>query len=103
MRKLKPPRLVTVAIFSTVTIIFWVFYSFYDLLTSTPDTKIPPEILSPISPILDTDILDNLQGRVFFNKGETTVSLAVQQTPTPTPQAEIETIPTPTPTLTAQP
>ncbi len=93
MKKLKPPRLVTVAILTTITIVFWVFYSLYGILTSDALQKVPPEILAPIDPTLDTEALDKLPGRIFFKEGEVevftapleSVSSESTETQTPTP------------------
>lgn len=70
MRKPKAPRLVTVAIFTTITIVFWVFLSLYRVLTTASAPNIPDEILAPISPNLDTNALKSLPNRVFFEEGE---------------------------------
>jgi len=73
MRKPKAPRSVTVAIFTTITIIFWVFLSLYRVLTTKPDAEVPPEILAPINPSLDTETLRILSNRVFFEESEVIV------------------------------
>jgi len=107
MKKLKPPRLVTVAVFTTITIVFWVFYGLYGILTSDSFQKVPPEILAPIDPTLDTEILDVLPNRIFFKEGEVEVfkipleSEPVEiQIPTPTETPEVdESTASATPTL----
>jgi hypothetical protein len=95
MRKRKPPRLVVVATLTTITIVFWVFYGIYNVITSTPSSTGPSEILEPISPQLDTDSLKKLDGRVFFEEQE--VKEIINLTPTPTPSTL-----TPTPTTTEE-
>jgi len=103
MRKPKAPRLVTVAIFTTITIVFGVFLSLYRVLTTTPAPNVPDEILAPISPNLDTNALKSLPNRVFFEEGEVQplefsatfpVEVSEALTPTETPME----IPTPSPT-----
>lgn len=104
MKKLKAPGLVTVAIFTTITIVFWVFYSLYTILISPSSQKVPPEILAPISPTLDVETLDKLQDRVFFKEGEAKVFIAppeevdleLAETQIPTPTATASSIITPT-------
>ena len=68
MKEPKAPRLVTIAIFTTITIIFWVFFSLYRILTATPNLDIPPELLEPINPSLDKNALNSIESRVFFEE-----------------------------------
>jgi len=70
MRKIKPPKLVIVAILTTITSVFWVFYSLYTILTSEPKLEVPEEILAPISPEFDVDVLNKLSERIFFEEDE---------------------------------
>ena len=105
--KIKAPRLVAVAVFTTVTIIFWVFYSLYVILTSQAPLDIPPEILNPITPELDIDTLNKLETKAYFEQGtQIIVASPVPEEPTPTP-TEVEELPiatesatTPTPSAT---
>jgi hypothetical protein len=99
MKKLKPPRLVTVAILTTITIVFWVFYSLYGILTSDSLQKVPSEILAPIDPTLDTRALDKLPGRIFFEEGEVKVFTAPLESESP--ESSETQVPTPTETLEA--
>jgi hypothetical protein len=98
MKKRRAPRLVTVAILTTLTVIFWIIYSLYDVLTSTPPVNVPPEILAPINPTLDKDALDSIQERVYFEENEAEIFIIPQETPTPQPEIEEEITPTITPT-----
>ena len=102
MKKPKTPRLLTIAITTTVTIIFWTFYSLYSTLVQTPEINVDETLLDPLDPTLDVNELESIQARVFFNQGETDgfiVSDASQETiqlsQTPTPfideaQEEVE-------------
>lgn len=83
MIKPKTPRLVTVAIFTTITVIFWVFTSLYNIITSTPPADVDPELLKPINPTLDQEALNRLEGRVYFKKGETTSPVVIRENPEP--------------------
>ena len=87
MNKPKAPRLVTVAIFTTITIIFWIFFSLYKILTSSPTVNIPEEILQPLTPTLDSQLLEGIPGRVFFEEGQVIVPV-VTQPPIEIPQPE---------------
>lgn len=102
MRKPKPPRLVTVFIFTTITLIFWIFFSLYNILTKPTSLDIEPKILEPISPDLDTKSLQALTEKLYFEEGQVVIPInptAQQQEPkiteTPTPE---ETLPEETPT-----
>ena len=70
MKELKAPRPVIVAIFTTMTIILWVFFSVYRILTAKTPPIVPPEILAPVNPVLNTQDLEKLEGRTFFEKSE---------------------------------
>lgn len=71
MKKPKAPRLVIVAIFTTITIVFWVFYSLYSVLVKTKNVELDPKLLAPITPSLDKTSLDKLEGRIFFEESQT--------------------------------
>jgi len=102
MKKPRAPRLVTVAVFTTITIVFWVFLTLYSILTGKPDLKIEEKLLEPINPELDTKALDQIEARVFYDEGAVINPLVVvspgasrttvteeEETPTPTPTTEI--------------
>jgi hypothetical protein len=95
----KAPKQVTVSIFTTITIIFWIFLGVYRILTTTPPLEIDPSILETIDPKLDQKSLGSLQGKIFYEEGQvqSPYSLPEETSPslTPTPQA--------TPTLSATP
>lgn len=79
------PKFVTVSIFTTITIIFWIFYVIYEVLISAPPTVVDPELLNPINPQLDTGVLEELSQKEFFEEGEEIpFSIAPETSPTPT-------------------
>ncbi len=81
MNKLEKPRILTVTIFTTITIIFWVFYSLYNVIKSTPPINVDPKILKPFNPNLDQEALNRLENRIFFEEGQTsspTISKSVE-------------------------
>lgn len=106
MNNPKAPRLVTVAILTTITIVFWVFLSVYRVLTAKPEPNVPPEILAPLDPNLDTRTLQTLPDRVFFEEGQVAVpTLLPTDAASPVQEAvptEI-TVPTVTPTAPQEP
>jgi hypothetical protein len=105
MKRPPAPRLVTVAIFTTITVIFWIFFSVYTVLTQTPDINVPPELLEPIDPTLDIEALEDISGRIHFEESDVTSPIIDATTPSPQPEAS----PIPedsleiTPTATATP
>lgn len=102
MKNPKAPRLVTVAILTTITVVFWVFLSVYRVLTTKPEPNVPPEILAPINPNLDKQTLETLSDRVFFEEGEVTLPAPLPTaTLTPVQQKLPEEIVTPTATPSA--
>ena len=110
MKKTKTPSLVTIAILTTITALFWVFFSIYRVFTTEPSPVVPPEILEPVSPSLDSSIIDKIQARLFFAEGEVSTQIQIAtQTATPiatetaTPTATPAESPTPTATATASP
>lgn len=94
----KAPRLVTVAIFTTITIVFWVFFTLYNILTSSPSLEIDPALLEPIDPKLDTSSLSQIENRIFFEADDATVPFIDTELPTPTPETTEAAIETPTET-----
>lgn len=72
MKRAKAPKLVTVAIFTTVTIVFWVFYTLYNILVGEPSLNIDPVLLEPINPNLNIDALDKIEKRLFYTQEEVT-------------------------------
>ena len=68
MNKSKAPRLVTVAICTTITVVFWIFVGLYTIFTSKSQVEVDPKILEPLIPTLDTNALSQLEGKVFFEE-----------------------------------
>jgi hypothetical protein len=50
--------------------------------------NVPPELLQPINPVLDTSALQNIENRVFFEEEE------IPETPAELPEIIIEVTPT---------
>lgn len=70
MYKPKPPKLVTIAILTTITIIMWVFFGLYQVLTKKPNIDVPDSLLIEVNPTLDTTTLNTIQSRLFFEEGQ---------------------------------
>ncbi len=97
MRTPKSPRLVTIAIITTATIILWIFFEVYRIFTAASPLDVPEELLRPINPSLDSKTLQNVEARVFFEDAE------IPESPISSPVSEIsiELAPTETPIPTA--
>lgn len=98
MKKRKTPNLVTIAILTTITVAFWVLFSVYRVFTDKPSYNVPAEILEPVSPALDSSLIDKIEGRIFFSEGE-----IITQIRTASPTATPILSPTPTATAAASP
>ncbi len=94
MKKPKAPRLLTVLIVTTITIVFWIFFGVYTILTTKGQVNVPPELMEPITPTLNTEALEELTKRIFFEEGAVPPPpITVDVSPTPTVE---EASPTPT-------
>jgi hypothetical protein len=91
MKKPKAPKLVTVAIFTTITIIFWVFFSLYKVFTSKDPVTVDPKLLETLNPTLDTQTLGTLKQKTFFREGEFETT-AIVVSPTPSPTLDVEEV-----------
>lgn len=108
MKKLKTPSLVTLAILTTITIVFWVFFSVYRVFASKPSAAVPLEILEPISPTLDSATLDKIQQGVYLPEENIPENIVTPPSvspiptlfPTPTPSSSPSASPTVSPEAT---
>lgn len=78
MNKIKAPRVVTIAVFTTITIIFWIFFNVYHVLTTPSEVQVDPALLQPIDPTLNTEVLDSIESGIFFD--ESAINAAVYDT-----------------------
>jgi hypothetical protein len=88
MKKPKAPGIVTMAIFTTITIVAWVFFSVYRALTVKPPVSVPQQILQPINPELDIMALDRLERGIFFEEEEIVEFSTEAAVPTVPPTTE---------------
>lgn len=54
------------AVLTTITIFIWVSFEAYQRLNKKDFQSIPENIIAPIAPSLDTDVLGNMEGRLWF-------------------------------------
>ncbi len=69
-KKPKPPSIVTLAVMTTITVVFWVFFSVYRVYMTKVPTNVSPEILKPISATLDPAALAQISQKVYFERGD---------------------------------
>lgn len=98
--KEKTPSYIKVGIFTVITTILWIFFSVYRTLTARPTPNVPSQVLTPFSPTLDTAKISEIEARISFEEGQTSVFTVAPPTPTPEAEEEIppeEPAPTETP------
>jgi hypothetical protein len=99
MKKPNPPKLVTIAVMTTITIVFWIFFTLYQIITAKPEPSVSEKLLEPIIPELDSSSLQKIKDRVFFEEGSFTFSTTPSdqntevKTETLTPTEALETPP----------
>lgn len=101
MKKPKAPKLVTVAITTTITIIFWIFFTLYQVLTTKPSPSVDPNLLKPIDANLNSESLEKVKDRIFHEEGSFVplpTNAPITGEPTPSPNTiEISVTTTPSP------
>lgn len=70
MKNPKQPSYMTLAILSVITVFFWIIFSVIRLIQKPVDTKVPNEILSPITPTLDLETLENVKNSKYYSTTE---------------------------------
>ncbi|MBN1169146.1 hypothetical protein JXA63_04620 [Candidatus Woesebacteria bacterium] len=101
MKKSNPPNLITVAIITTITIIFWIFFEVYKILTGEVDVNVSQELLKLVNPTLDQAVLSSLKGKTRFEESQVTHFTVGSQGDTQIINEEPAEI-TPTPTVSLE-
>jgi hypothetical protein len=87
MKKTRTPTAVTSLIFTLITVLFWAAFQVYRALTTKPAPIVPDEIIRPLDPNLDNNVLNSLSGRLYFNESDLPNTVAsreaIQALPTP--------------------
>jgi len=68
MKKTKIPSLVTIAILTVITILFWIVFGVIRILTLKPSIQVEPHVTKSFSPELETTTLDKIQEKLYFGK-----------------------------------
>ena len=56
--------IIQILIISAVTVIAWIGFTIYHTVTKKTLSEIPKEILEPINPTLDQEVLKKIEGRI---------------------------------------
>lgn len=86
-KKLKTPTLVTTAILTMITVVFWIAFEVYRTITTKPAPTVPQEVIAPLNPTLDEGTLNKLQLRINLDEnqvGNLAVADLSSATPLPT-------------------
>lgn len=67
MKPPKVPSLVSIAILTAITLVFWAFFSAYRIFTVKPPIKVSPEVVAPLTPSLDKNALEKIDKTIFFS------------------------------------
>ena len=98
MQKKQPPFFIIIASLTTITAIFWILASV--LITFRKDSIEPTveeSILKQLTPILDSETLDKLNSRVFFENSFINQNNLLVPDPVEEEITEPETTPAPEP------
>ena len=82
MKNKKAPNLVTIGILTVITVFFWIIFSVFRLLSTPIKVDVSAEVLAPLSPTLDSQVLEGINEKIFFSDseiGETQITEIVQE------------------------
>ena len=88
MKKIKTPSIVIIGVITLITIVLWVVFGVLRIVITQPSPDIPDEILSPITPTLDTSTISELENRTHLSESEIGQNIITPQSPTPVPIPE---------------
>jgi len=88
MEKQKTPNLVILGVLTLITIVLWIGLGAFRAFTSEAPSKVPAEILEPLSPNLDTETLGEISSRLFFEEYELPETVITVPSPSPSPEVE---------------
>lgn len=107
--KLKPPRIITVLIFTTITLVIWIIAGVIAVFKSDKVVDVAEEIRMPFDPALDIEQINAIEKSLYFSQNELVDTSLIQPIieeeviPTVTPNEELEAQPTETPNATQTP
>ena len=87
MSKIKPPKIVTIAVLSLATVILWIIFSVVASITKPTDINVPEKATEPVSPTLDLPTLESLSQKIYFSENSN-----IQTIITPVEEVVVEEI-----------
>lgn len=84
MKNAKAPKPVVLAVLTLITVVFWIVFGIIRIISQPEPVDVPSQVIEPLTPELDTEILSTLEGRVLFAESEIQTQILVS-TPTPVP------------------
>jgi hypothetical protein len=84
--KNKLPNIVTIAILTVTTVLFWVFFTAYRAFTKEAPAVVPEEILAPLDPNLDKEMLGKIKNRYYIEEGQAPTFDYQLSSPSPLPE-----------------
>lgn len=91
MKNVRAPKPVVVAALTLLTVVAWIIFGVIRIIVKPEDVNVPNEILAPLDPSLNTQILTNLENRIFLSDeeiGEIIITPQPESTQTQTPVPE---------------
>lgn len=95
MKNPKAPNVVIVAALTLVTVILWIIFGVLRVVTTPQPVNVPPEVLEPLDPTLNTEILSDLKSKTFLSEEEIGSFVLTPITPPPEVEEVIEETPLP--------
>ncbi len=107
MKGIKAPRPVVIAVLTLLTVVFWIVFGVIRIIVKPEDVNVPDEVIAPLDPTLNTQILDNLDQRIFLTDDEIGEIVIASAEPTTIPEATSSATPeasaSPSPTASPTP
>jgi hypothetical protein len=70
MKKIPTPSPVVLGVITLITVVFWIAFGIIRIVTTTEEIDVPPEILAPLTPTLDTSIISSLENKIYLSETE---------------------------------
>lgn len=86
----RTPKIVNIAIMTTITIVLWIFFDVYRSLTTQTSIEVPEELLTPIDPALDSSVFETMTERTYYSQGQTQPFTPQEDTQVEEEESEIQ-------------
>jgi len=65
MKRNKLPNVVILLILTLITAVFTIIFNIYSSFTAVQPSSVPEEILSPVTPSLDTKTIEIIKNKIY--------------------------------------